>query len=987
MEKEKPPVYQKLGGKGHYSQSERLDPRQFEEKDLDLPHSEAFWFEQQLFSEEFKQETLKLLKKWEITLSPSTFHDFHFHMIGQSHIDMAWLWRYEQTRKKGLKTLRKVITHAQQFPKQFKYALSSPQLLHWIKEDDPELFREILDFQKSGHIELVGGSWVEPDCMMPTGEAMVRQRLYGMKFYRDEFGTLPEVEWFLDSFGYNRGLPQILVKSGAKFFWTTKITWNKETTFPFVNFFWESPDGSRLLTANFGQNLELFDQWEQFKAGRYQLLPEVSQFWDYEKDYSHFHQYTDPSKPLSPVGFFYGAGDGGHGPSHMEVTRMLIIQQIMEQRGVTWNWSSVRDFFIELSTFQDQLPVWQDELYLETHRGTFTVHGPVKRNNRRLESRILALERLATIVNLYNSSYPFPYSQLESLWKNLLLNQFHDVLPGSSIQEVFDDVYDLWKRCDLEIQHLIEQMSPFMIPDLPKEQGTQNPLLLFNPLSWTRKARVFIPITALKFPPKRETVGSLPYARFFFRQNNSVQSVICQPIQAEFQDEMHNHPEGWWTIIELAGESMLTGILKFEPVNSPPIFVTTDKTPRMTNRHVTLEFDPKTGNLNSLRAQNINQAENLVYGNQNLLLVGYKDKGSITYPAWDLAHEYWKVPLQLDQSQDLKISVQNQGPIFSTLRFSRTLADTTVVQTVTLFQDDPMVYCTWSADWKLRNALLKIGLHTNTKATTVTADQMYCAQESSTLPDTPADKARFEKIMHKFVDVSTPKKEWGIAVINEGKYAYDASGGRIRISLHRSPKYPRPSAESWVNTERSVRRKEKKGYPIRYSGLGPISARFAILPHQGGALENHEGGAASFVPKQAEEFNNPVVVIQSGISHQQRSSFPSEPTPNTSGILNSINSFDLHFHMPHNIQMKVFKREEWKKSGDYILRFVELCGRQTNDAKIIFPEILAKKDPKIVEVDLLERPLSHPNFEWIKGEHKMIVDFKPFEIKTFKIQL
>ena len=242
--------YQKTGELGRCSGSERLDPNQFSERDIDNQKSAQHWLDDQIHQPSFRKEMEDLFHQWEFILKPESFSTYHIHMVGQSHIDMAWLWRFEQTRQKGIKTLQKVIFHAERFPDQFKFALSSPQLLQWVKEDDPELFVKIKALQKQGIIELVGGSWVEPDCMMPSGESIVRQRFYGMKFFWEEFGTLPEVEWFLDSFGYNRGLPQLLIKSGSKYFWTSKLTWNKQTKFPFIYFNWKSPDGASLLTAN-----------------------------------------------------------------------------------------------------------------------------------------------------------------------------------------------------------------------------------------------------------------------------------------------------------------------------------------------------------------------------------------------------------------------------------------------------------------------------------------------------------------------------------------------------------------------------------------------------------------------------------------------------------------------------------------------------------------------------------------------------------------
>jgi len=218
---------------GRYSGNERLDPKTLVEPDPDNEQTKKMWLEEMVKDEHFIADQKKKIESWQKivgqTMNPS---ELQVHLTGESHIDCAWLWRFEQTRQKAAITFKHAIEHARMYPGQFNFALSEPLLLDWIKEDDPSLFKEIQETVKSGEIELVGGSYVEPDCMLPSGEAFVRERLYGMRFCNEHFGKMPTVEWFLDSFGYNWGLPQILAKSGAKYFWTTKITWNMYTRFP-----------------------------------------------------------------------------------------------------------------------------------------------------------------------------------------------------------------------------------------------------------------------------------------------------------------------------------------------------------------------------------------------------------------------------------------------------------------------------------------------------------------------------------------------------------------------------------------------------------------------------------------------------------------------------------------------------------------------------------------------------------------------------------
>ncbi|MBY9015829.1 MAG: hypothetical protein KGD68_09080, partial [Candidatus Lokiarchaeota archaeon] len=296
---------------GHYSGNRRLDSQYLEEPDADTKKVRERWFRA-----DRKINLKRKLRLWK-NYCPE-FEDLIIHQVGESHIDCAWMWRYEQTRKKAQVTFRKAVLHAKMFPETFCFALSEPLLLDWVKQDDPDLFKQIQATVKAGNIELVGGSYVEPDCMMPSGESFVRQRLYGMRFFRNNFGHLPKVEWFLDSFGYNYGLPQILRKSGAKYFWTTKITWNRITTFPFVNFWWEGADGTRILMANFEMNMDSITNWAKYNVGRHLLKKDGKKVWNYSMDYSTLKEHVE--EELCPhVGYFFGKGDGGHGPTHKEL--------------------------------------------------------------------------------------------------------------------------------------------------------------------------------------------------------------------------------------------------------------------------------------------------------------------------------------------------------------------------------------------------------------------------------------------------------------------------------------------------------------------------------------------------------------------------------------------------------------------------------------------------------------------------------------------
>ncbi|MHA1720033.1 MAG: alpha-mannosidase [Promethearchaeota archaeon] len=944
---------------GHYSGSKKIDTNSLEETSIDDERTKKIWLDEAMEDPEFINEIRLFLNnlkdKISETMDPSKIK---IHMIGQSHLDLAWLWTFSQTHKKGIKTLEKVIYHIDKFP-DFNFAVSSPQVLDWIKKDKPSLFKRIKEEVNKGRIELVGGSWVEPDCMMPDGEAFIRQRLYGMKFLKDEFKKLPITEWFLDSFGYNAGLPQILSKSGAKYFWTSKLTWNRTNDFPLLNFLWESPDGSQILTCNFGQNKEAFDKWGNFKLGRHLLKKEAKKIWNYKDGYSDFYNSIDLEKYIPDIGFFNGAGDGGHGPTHKEMAEMINYVKIGKEMGLNFKWSKVKTFFKEIEKYKNELPVWKDELYLETHRGTFTTHGEVKRHNRRLETLIKTAESLCSIISLFDNDFKYPYKAIERIWKKILLNQFHDILPGSSIIEVYDDVYEIWQELYRELDEIIGRCLERI-----KSRDNDN-IIFYNPLPWERSGRAFIPVSEIDLDFELDEEGKPPYARI---ELSNGEIAICQPVALEFEDDMKNLPTGWWTVISIPPYGVLSANFYISRSKYTTIFVSSGKTPRLANSLVKMELNGKTGAIKELKAINMNYDKNLIHGEANLVVKGYKDKGGLEYPAWNLTREYWKYPKNY-REDNAKISILNRGPIFSSLLIERTLGNSEISQVITLFKEDPIIYCSWSSNWQNENTLLKIALDTNTSSRNVVVDEMCCALEQSTLPNNPSDKARFEKIMHQYADLSTPDNSWGIALLNEGKYAFDCSADRIRLTLHRSPKYPSPSAGSWAKIERLARKKEKGDKPPKYTGIGPISCKFAYFPHRGGALRNYYGKPLAMVKKSAEEFNNPIIAKKI-LKNQQK----------------SINYEQLDILVQDNIEITAFKRNEWKKSKNIIIRFNELCGVESK-ANVFLPSKFAKKISKIKEVDLLERELQEQNFIWNNLDNELKFDLHKFEIKTFEFIL
>ncbi len=332
--------------------------------------------------------------------------------VGHAHIDLAWLWPLRETYRKGARTFSTVMRMMERYP-DYVFGASQPQLYQWMKEQYPALYSQIKARVAEGRWELQGGMWVEPDANMPSGEALVRQLLYGMRFYQQEFGVTVENLWMPDVFGYSGNLPQIMRGAGLKYFLTQKLSWNDVNTHPHHTFLWEGIDGSRVLV-----HMPPEATYNSSAAPR-ALAKAEREF--VEKDLQ------DACLVL------FGIGDGGGGPGEEHLERLQRERNLQGIPPVVQQ--PAYKFFEHISANTDRLAVWHGELYLERHQGTLTTHAANKRWNRRLEDALRTLEISAARAHREGADYPA--EELEVIWKEVLLYQFHDILPGSSIARVY----------------------------------------------------------------------------------------------------------------------------------------------------------------------------------------------------------------------------------------------------------------------------------------------------------------------------------------------------------------------------------------------------------------------------------------------------------------------------------------------------------------------------------------------------------------------
>ncbi|GAB6902961.1 alpha-mannosidase [Kineosporia succinea] len=352
--------------------------------------------------------------------------------VGHAHIDSAWLWPLRETRRKVARTLTNVLT-LMETDDEFVYAMSSAQQYQWVREDHPELFERVRQRVAEGRIVPVGGMWVESDAVMPTGESLVRQITFGKRWFAEAFGHESQLVWLPDSFGYSGAWPQIARRAGYRYFLTQKISWNDTTTFPHHTFSWEGLDGSRILTH--------FPPADTYAA-------EVTAA-ELKHAVSNFRDKAISSQSL----LLFGYGDGGGGPNREMLSRTHRFADLEGAARV--GLGHPEQFFREVEAeLGDEAPLWSGELYLELHRGTLTSQIAMKQGNRRAEALLRTVEYLAT-VGAVRRGRSYPYDELEQAWHTVLLHQFHDILPGSSISWVHREARDTYQSLEASLRSLL----------------------------------------------------------------------------------------------------------------------------------------------------------------------------------------------------------------------------------------------------------------------------------------------------------------------------------------------------------------------------------------------------------------------------------------------------------------------------------------------------------------------------------------------------
>lgn len=634
-------------------------------------------------------------------------------LTGHAHIDLCWLWPYAETRRKMRRTFHTALDLMERSD-DFRFNQSTAHYYQQVMDDDPALFAAIKARVAEGRWETLGGTWVEPDTNMPTGESLARQFLYGQRWFERAFGVRHRICWLPDCFGFSGALPQLMRQAGIDSFFTIKVNWSEANRFPADLFWWEGLDGSRVLAHTFDNPMHGYNGFVRPDC----MVPTWRNFRGKDKH---------PASLLC-----VGYGDGGGGPTPEMVTRETQLRAFPTVPKARW--TRVDDFYAGLhaTAAEKRLPVWQGEIYLELHRATLTTQSAVKRLHRRAERAAITAETVAGLAHLLGAAAP---ASMEAVWRVVLKNEFHDILPGSSIREVYEDA-------EVELTGAIEDAQAAQAASLkalaavlPRAEGADgvlvvNPSLHARPLEFTLAdgGRVS---TGETLPPLSVAV---------------VDPVALRPAGALSVGT--DHLENDSLRVEIAPDGTIAGILH-----------------KGTGRQA-------------------------LEGPGNVLMVYPLDKPR-NWDAWDVEEDYHLRGEAILAAES--IAVVERGPHRAAVRVIRRWRNSTIEQTYVLTAGGARLDVETTLDWHDRRAFLRTLTPVAVRSRTATCECAYGVVERPTHENTSWDKAMFEAPAHRFIDLSEPG--FGLALLNDAKYGHSARGNVLGISLVRAPIYPDPLAD------------------------------------------------------------------------------------------------------------------------------------------------------------------------------------------------
>ncbi|MCW2503816.1 MAG: alpha-mannosidase [Actinomycetia bacterium] len=688
--------------------------------------------------------------------------------VGHAHIDSAWLWPLRETVRKVSRTFANVTALARDYP-ELVFACSQAQQYAWVKERSPEIYQRLRDSVKAGQWAPVGGMWVEADGNLPGGEALARQLIHGKRFFLDEFGVECEGVWLPDSFGYTGAYPQLAQLAGMHWFLTQKLSWNDTNPFPHHTFWWEGIDGTRVFT-----HFPPIDTYNARLTGG-ELAHAVR----------NYAEKGGGTRSLAPFGY----GDGGGGPTREMLERARRLRDLEGSARVVVEHPG--SFFDAAQAEYPQAPVWSGELYLEFHRATYTSQARCKAGNRRSEHLLREAELWAATAAVH-AGVPYPYEALDRLWKTVLLHQFHDILPGSSIAWVHREAEESYARIRDELESLIGGALG--------GTGAADGPWISNAGPHDRAEVAVLPTLAAG--PGRQVLSGGGTAAFAV-----VPALGIAPLTSAHEPPPVTAEEAGGTVV------LQNGLVR-----------------------VTLDADGVIAGIRDLVADR----EVLAPGARANLLQLHPDLPS-KWDAWDVERQYRHHCVDITSTDS--VTVTDSGPLLAAVRIERSFGASRIVQTVSLRAGSPRIDVANTIDWHEQEKILKVAFPLDVHADRSTAEIQFGHVSRPAHSNTSWDAARFELYAHRWIHVGEPG--YGAAVLTEATYGYDATrasregGGTtttVRLSLVRGPRHPDPEADQGRHELRyallpgaGVPDAVREGYafnlPLRaHTGAGPGAA-------------------------------------------------------------------------------------------------------------------------------------------------------------------
>lgn len=684
-----------------------------------------------LKSEDFRRSVPQALAQLHDRLSQAGAPlDVTLHGIGHAHMDVAYLWPKSQIRRKSARTTANVLRLMQANP-EFRFSHSQPQLYDWLERDYPQIFNEMAARIKSGQWEIMGGMWVEADANMPGPEALARQMIYGRKWFQSRFGTVETpVLWLPDTFGFPASLPQLMAQAGLKWFVTNKLSWNQYNPMPHSTTWWEGLDGTRVLAHHLTTPRDV------------QHLPFPT---NYKSDLSASEvfgtwEHTRGRNGVRDLPICYGYGDGGGGPTEDLVARVKCYGALPGAPRL--GFSTVRACMEAIEEHCDTLPVWQGELYLEGHRGVLTSQAWIKRANRKAELALHMAEWWQAHQRALGKDCAL--HDLTSAWEKLLCNQFHDILTGTAVTQVFEDARKDFGAIMSETNLAQAQASAGC-------QRCDEPVIV-NATGYGSETTVIV-------PDLQDTGGAQPVVGGWLVPIRPLPPHSALPLS-----QLRSAPSGTAQILSAAEGYVLE------------------------NEFLRLRVD-HTGALHVIHDLVQNRAV-LAKGATGNQLLAHEDR-PLSWDAWDI--DTFIDDRVEEVVGDVTVTILEEGPWRVALQITRHWRASKITQTLRLTTGSRRVDFVTEVDWHERHVLLRVAFPVAVHSPMATYEIQWGNVQRPTHRNTSWDYARFEVPAHTWADLS--EGNYGVALLNDCKYGHSVQGNVLRLSLIKSSVMPDPTAD------------------------------------------------------------------------------------------------------------------------------------------------------------------------------------------------